>query len=263
MAKTGDLWESNLAHFHKGCCHYGLGDLDGAISEARTTFETSIRIGEDSRAHRAIYLWAKATRGNLPLDQLRTCLRPLPEDICATDHLVMAEGYWHRFHGRTEEALAAFQRVQPGQGSPDDQLPHGRGAAAPRDRLAAPRRRDPPQRSETRSTAAPRALKLARWAVRITRFFPAYYPYSLRELSVQLAARGQVKKALKYAEKSCSVAQGQKARYEDAESLLQRGMLASQLGLPEAASQIHTAEAALEAIEKPVRDSAGRGRSSS
>ena len=34
LAKTGDLWESNLAHFHKGCCHYGLGDLDGAISEA-------------------------------------------------------------------------------------------------------------------------------------------------------------------------------------------------------------------------------------
>ncbi len=35
LAKTGDLWESNLVHFHKGCCHYGLGDLDGAISEAR------------------------------------------------------------------------------------------------------------------------------------------------------------------------------------------------------------------------------------
>ena len=63
LARTGDLWESNLARFHKGCCHYGLGDLDAAIAEARTTFEASIRIGEDSRAHSALYLWAKATRG--------------------------------------------------------------------------------------------------------------------------------------------------------------------------------------------------------
>ncbi len=213
---------------------------------------------------RAIYLWAKATRGNLPLDQLRTCLRPLPEDICATDHLVMAEGYWHRFHGRTEEVLAAFQRAYnlvkhhlTINFHTAEALPLL--ATALRLHADATHHKDPRHAQRLRQ----RALKLARWAVRITRFFPVYHPYSLRELSIQLAARGQVKKALKYAEKSCSVAQGQKARYEDAESLLQRGRLASQLGLPEAASQIHTAEAALEAIEKSVRDSAGLGRSSS
>ena len=33
--KAGDLWELNLAHFHKGCCHFGLGNLAEAVAEAR------------------------------------------------------------------------------------------------------------------------------------------------------------------------------------------------------------------------------------
>ena len=176
----------------------------------------------------------------------------------------MAEGYWQWNHGRTDEALAAFQRAFD---LVKDHLTINFHTAEALPLLATALRlhadatqgEDPRHAQRLRN----RALKSARWAVRITRLFPAYYPYSLRELSVQLAAKGQVKKALKYAEKSCTVAQSQKARYEEAESLLLSGRLASQLGLPEAASRVHAAEAALEAIEKPVRDSAGRGRGTS
>jgi hypothetical protein len=87
--------------------------------------------------------------------------------------------------------------------------------------------------------------------------FPAAYPLSLRELSLILAARGKTNKALKVADKSCAVALGQKAKYEHAQSLLLRATLARQLGLPEAGEQISTAQAVLDAIEKPVRETVG------
>ena len=53
--KAGDLWEVNLAHFHKGCCHFGLGNLAEAVAEARWTFASSARLG-DSRTLCSSYL---------------------------------------------------------------------------------------------------------------------------------------------------------------------------------------------------------------
>src|SRR5437899_4346340 len=93
-----------------------------------------------------------------------------------------------------------------------------------------------------------RADRVAKWATRLTWLFPAAYPLALRERSLILAASGQTTRALKYADKSCAVAERQKARYEHAQSLLLRGKLARQLGHPEADEQIRAAEAAIQAI---------------
>jgi hypothetical protein len=94
------------------------------------------------------------------------------------------------------------------------------------------------------------AFRLAKWAVRVTYFFPPHYPHSLRELAYSYAARGRLKKALHLADKSCAVAEGQKARFEYAESLLLRGRLARDLGLPGAEEQIQRAEAELAARDQ-------------
>src|SRR5262249_28180972 len=98
-----------------------------------------------------------------------------------------------------------------------------------------------------------RAYRVAKWATRITRLFPAAYPIALRERALILAAMGKTKRSLKYADRSCAVAGAQKAKYEHAQSLLVRGKLANGLGLPEAEEQIRTAEAALDAMEGPIR----------
>jgi hypothetical protein len=98
-----------------------------------------------------------------------------------------------------------------------------------------------------------RAYRVAKWATRITRLFPGALPHSLRERSLILEAYGKTKQALSFADRSCTVALGQKAKYEHAQSLLVRGKLAKQLGLPEADEQIRAAEAALDEIERPVR----------
>src|SRR5262249_42128429 len=70
--KVGDLWQLHLAHFHRGCCHFGLGRLAEAVADARWTFASSTRLG-DSRMLCSSYLWARATRGNLPFEEIKGC----------------------------------------------------------------------------------------------------------------------------------------------------------------------------------------------
>jgi two-component system sensor kinase len=250
--KSGDLWELNLAHFHKGCCHFGLGDLAEAVAEARWTFAASARIG-DSRTLCSSYLWAKATRGNLPFEEIRGCYPNRPDDVMSTAHGIMAEGQWHTFHGRTAEALDAFERAAA----------HIRRNLCLNSHMVwvipmltgALRRHGEAVSGEDAKQSRRllrRAYRTGKWATRITRFFPAAYPFALRERSLILSRYGKKKKALRYAAKSCAVAEAQKAKYEHAQSLLVRGKLAKELGLPEADEQIRTAEAALEKIERPV-----------
>jgi len=251
--QTGDFWELHLAHFHKGCCHFGLGDLAPAVAEARWVFESSARIG-DSRPMCSSWLWARATQGNLPFDQLRGCFPCRPDDVMSTVHGIMAEGLWHSFHSRTQESLEAFARAADMvrkslciNSHTILVLPMLAGALRRRaDAIAV---NDPRQARVLRG----RALRAAKWAARLTRIFPAAYPLALRELSLALAARGKLRKALRAAEKSCHAAELQKAKYELMQSRLVSAQLMQKLALPSADEQCLAAQAALDEIEKTAR----------
>ncbi len=252
FAKAGDVYEINLASFHRSCCHFGLGNLAEAVAEARTTFASSARIG-DSRMLCSSYLWARATRGDIPFEELKSCYPCRPDDVMSTVHGIMAEGHWHSFHGRTEEALQTFERASEMVRKSFCVNSHmivvmPELAGALRRHADALQATDVQQAERVRL----RAYRLAKWATRITRLFPAAYPPSLRELSLILAAMGKTKKALKVADRSCAVAERQKAKYEHAQSSLVRATIARQLGLPQAEEQIPTAAAALDAIERTL-----------
>ena len=171
----------------------------------------------------------------------------------STVHGVMAEAHWHSFHGRTAEALLAFERANEIVRKNFCVNTHTilvlpMLAAALRRHADHVHSKDASQSERLRR----RAYRLALWSARVTRVVPAAYPFALRELSTLLAERGKLAKALRVADKSCAVALGQKAKYEYAQSLLVRGKIARQLGLPAAAEQIQTAEAALNSIEKTI-----------
>ena len=109
-----------------------------------------------------------------------------------------------------------------------------------------------PTDSRQASVLRRRALRAAKWAARLTRIFPAAYPLALRELSLSLASKGSLRKALRAAEKSCRVAERQKAKYEYAQSLLVRGKLACQLGLPDGEAMVENARGQLESLEQAI-----------
>jgi tetratricopeptide (TPR) repeat protein len=172
----------------------------------------------------------------------------------STVHGMLAEGYWHSFHGRTAEALQTFERAAAMVRKSFCVNSHTilvvpMLAMGLRLHADAVQQKDARQADQLRK----RACRVAKWGVRLTRLFPAAYPLSLRELSLILASQGKTKEALKYADRSCAAAEKQKAKYEHAQSLLVRGRLAKQLGRPEADEQLRAAEAALDEMEKPVR----------
>jgi two-component system sensor kinase len=257
--KVGDLREVCLARFHKGCCHFGLGEIAEAVAEARWTFASSARLG-DARMFCSSYLWARATRGNLPFEDLKSCYPCRPDDIMSTVHGIMAEGHWHRFHGRTAESVAAFE--QAGKLIRKNFCVNSHMIVALPELATALRLHaetlaatDPQECQRLRA----RSYRLSKWGARITRLFPAAYPLTLRELAEILVVRGKLAKALKVADRSCAVAEKQKARYEHAQSLLVRGRIAQRLNRPEAAEQIRTAEAAMTEMESKIpADAKGR-----
>jgi len=253
FTKAGDLYELNLANFHLGCCQFGLGNLAEAVVAARRTFASSTRIG-DSRTLCSSYLWARATRGNIPFEELESCYPCRPDDVMSTVHGVMAEGHWHSFHSRTEEALLTFERA--GEMVRKSLCVNSHMIVVMPELAGALRRHaDALQANDAHQAERlrRRAYRMAKWATRLTWLFPAAYPLALRERSLILAALGKTRKALKYADKSCAVAEAQQAKYEHAQSLLVRGTLARQLGLPEADEQIRLAEESLDAIEQALR----------
>ena len=172
----------------------------------------------------------------------------------STVHAVLAEGYWHSFHGRTKEALECYERAADMVWKTRCVNSHMilvlpmlvQGLRLQADATDV---EDPKEARRLRK----RARKRAKLATRLTWLFPAAYPLALRERALILDAVGKTKKALRFAEKSCRVAEVQKAKYEHAQSLLVRGRLAKMLWRPEADEQIRIAEAAIEEIEVPVR----------
>lgn len=256
--RVGDMWELHMAHFHKSCCYFGSGELENSIAESKWTFESSRRIN-DSRVMCSSYLWARATNGDFPFEQIGSCYPNRPDDVMSTVHGVMAEGHWHRFHGRTLDSLNAFERAAEMvrkslciNSHMIVTLPEL--AKACRLHAAVIESDDPQQCKQLQK----RALRLAKWSVRITRLFAATYPLSLRELALIYGDLGKYKKGLKFAKKSCELAEKQEAKYEHVQSLLVCGQLGKELGRPEAASQIAEAEKELVRFQEMV-DKATQG----
>jgi tetratricopeptide (TPR) repeat protein len=250
--KLGDKVELFHAHLDIGIANYRLGRLGEATAKAQWVFESAVRVGDNSVGPLALSLWAYATRGRLPFDELVPCLQVLPGNTGAAVAVATAEGYWHLSHGRSGEALAAFERACAISRSNSYLVAFNSSVLT--DLVAALRVHTRVQ--EARGVADPlivrRWVQLARWANGLSWILPPERPAALRELALVYEHRGRFKKAWKLAAKSCRIAEQQKARYEYAQSLLVQGRLAKQLGRPGADDQMRDARAEIDRIEAAV-----------
>jgi tetratricopeptide (TPR) repeat protein len=252
--KTGDQWEMNANRLIWGLCHIKLGNLSAPIDATQMYFADGVRLGDDNSCHFGLSFWSIAARGNLPFGELSGLFRSLPDNISATSMLLMGQGHWHTFHGRTDKALEAFEGAYQ-LAKRNLALNFFTVPTLPCLVTALRRHADTLEAADGRQAQRlrRRAFRLAKWVARLTRFFPPHYPHALRELGYAYSARGRLRKALRLAEQSCAVAEAQKARCEYAESLLLRGRLAQQLGLPAGQEQVRTAEAALAEFDRMIQ----------
>jgi hypothetical protein len=197
----------------------------------------------------------------LPFDQLKELMPDRPDDVMSSVHAMLAEATWHSFHGRSQESLDVLERAATMVKSTRCVNSHTilvmpMLARACRLRATDLVTSDQKQRSALRK----RSLRLSKWSARITKLFPGVQPLALRELSCIYRDMGRIKKALKYATKSCTVAAGQQASHEEAQSELLRAQLAVQLGLPDAETHLESAERIQAAFQSTIDEAVWSSR---
>ena len=263
FTKLGDLFEIHASLSVITLGFYGLGSLVEGFECSKTLFDACVRHEDHWLATWAVYAMARCTQGRIPVDELIECTKILPGNNLSGSTALMALGYWHTHHGRSAEALLAFEQAWQICWKNNYIVTLNTNvlselATALRLHAEALSDRDPRNAAKVWR----RFTKMARWANRLSRLLPPERPHALRELSLAYAHRGRVNQAWKLAAESCRKATALKAKYEYAKSLLVLGQLAKQLGRPEADEQIREATISIRQIEDAVAARLNLGLSS-
>jgi tetratricopeptide (TPR) repeat protein len=216
------------------------GNLAAAIRSSRTAFDLAIRYNRRGVFPGLLEPWARASEGDFPFKKL--CDRLGDNDDWDREQLA-AEASWHLHHERYADAQKALEKAL-GRLIRNPALAQQSASLLPMLVTAIRQRSESLRESDPRLSARlfRRALRRGRFAVLVCRLFPRQIPHSYREFALLSQSKGRLKRALKYAERSCNVAQQQCAQFEYAQSLLVKGRIAQELGMPSAETEIAAAE---------------------
>jgi tetratricopeptide (TPR) repeat protein len=245
--QTGDLWELNMATFHRGMCEYLLGNIQVAAADAQSTFADARNMG-DTRAMCSSFLWAVATDGRFPFDDVKRSVLPADEDIMSSVNLMKAEGCWHLAHGRTADAVEILEKAWRSAWNHGHVFVH---TVATLTILVKARRlhADSLDQADSKRCRAYRkkTLRLANRTAWLSRLFRPERVGALRELAlayvgVRGRTQGSLRKALRIVERSCEEATRVAAKYELAQSRIVRAQLRVELGEANAQQELDEAE---------------------
>ena len=251
LERTGDRWEVNMARYQIAASLYRLGDLRGAVQEARRVHQAGVDLGDAQAAGDSLDVWARASCGRIPAGVVRAELDRPREDIQVTAEVMLAEGVRLLLgEGRPDLAAAIFEQAE--------QLVRLAGIRnawiAPilpwlttALRLDAERNDD--VTPDRRRSLLREARQAATRAVRLARSFRNELPHALREQALLEATNGRTRQARRLFDESLKEAETQGARYEHAQTLLARGRVGLEAGWPEAGTDLAAAREAIAAME--------------
>jgi tetratricopeptide (TPR) repeat protein len=249
LDQTGDPWRLNCTRFSLAGGLYRLGDLRGAILEARRLHENARAIGDGLFAGVSLCVWAKASGGKVPAQVIRAELDRPSNDPQRQAQVMHAEAMRLLDQGCPgdgaevlEQAQRLVQKARIRNGYVSPLLPW----LATMLRLEAEKTGNDPSR---RKTLLRRAGAAARRGLRLARTFQNDLPHALRENALLAALWGRPGRARRFLDESLAVAQRQGARYEYAQTRLARAQTGQRFGWPEAAADVVAARQALDTIE--------------
>jgi two-component system sensor kinase len=233
LERTGDQWEVNIARYQVAASLYRLGDLRGAVAEARRMYQSGVELGDAQATGISLDIWARASLGQIPAEVIQNELARPKEDVQRTAQVLAAEAARLLHAGQAPEAARILERgyqlvkaagVRNAWVSP--LLPWL--ATALRQAAASAGDLTP----GTRRLLLRRAASAAWRARRLARHFRNELPQTLRESAIIAAMRGQARRARGLFEQSLAVADRQGAIYEYAQTLQARGRIGRELGWP-------------------------------
>ena len=111
LERTGDYWQVHIARFQHSTALYRLGDLAGALAEAKLHYHSGIEVGDEQASGIAMDIWARATGGAIPEDILDQELGRQRQDSQGTVQVLFAKGVQLYGNGQIVEAAEYFRRA--------------------------------------------------------------------------------------------------------------------------------------------------------
>jgi two-component system sensor kinase len=249
LERTGDIWEVNIARTHIAASFYRLGDLPGAVAEARRIHQSGLELGDIQASGITLDIWSLASGGQVSEETLQTELHRPRADVQVSAQLMLAEGVRLFRLDRVEEAATVFETAL--------QLAESKGVTNAWTYPVCPwlvsaLRRQVEKTSnwtpERRTLLLKRASKMAKKALKIARMFQNDLPHALREAGLVAAMQGSVRRARKHLDESLAVAERQGARFEHAQTLLARGRIGLEVSWAGADDDVKDARQALRTL---------------
>ncbi|MFV1966230.1 MAG: response regulator [Pirellulaceae bacterium] len=213
LHRTGDYWVKHIARYQGAASLYYLGDLEGAVREAKQIHEAGLELGDEQASGISLEIWARAAGGKIPAGVIQRELQRERTDAQGTAQVLFAEGVRLlaiEEYARAAETLASAVSVARRAGI------RNAYTAPPLAWLATALRlqleRQSPYAGPQRRKMLSRALRVARAALRTARPLQNDLPYALREYGLLLAMQGKTRQARKTLERSLRIAEQQGAQ---------------------------------------------------
>ena len=253
LERTGDHWEVNMARYQAAASMYRMGDLAGALDEAKRIHRSGTELGDRQASGISLDVWVRAQPADFEHEILERELQHDRKDAQGTVQVAVAEGVYLIHQGRFSEAIEVLRNA----------LEFARRAGvlntytvpAMAWMLTASRKkleRTTVYSIRERQRQLVQLVKLARKTVSISGRFPNDRPHALRELGILLAMQGKTWRARRRLLQSLEVARQNQAALELQETFEAIETVGTQLGWPKTLwSKSPEDQRLLESIRRP------------
>ncbi len=258
LERTGDYWEVHTARYQVAASLYHLGDMPGAIEEARRNYRSGLELGDEQASGIILDVWSRAAGGMISQDIVATERARDRKDTQSIAQVLLAEGVRRLGNDEVLEATElieqAVQLINDTHVKTVYTVPLLAWLVTCRRRMVEACSRLTPK---WRRTLLRRAEQAVRQALRSACICRNDIPQVLREYALILAMQGRVHKCQRMFSKALALARSMGESYEYALTLKARSEIGLEAGWPDAAEQLAEANQLLGelSIQRPATGS--------
>jgi signal transduction histidine kinase/DNA-binding response OmpR family regulator len=236
LERMGDYWQIHMARYQIAASLYYLGDVKGAVHEARLNRKSGLDTGDHQASGIILDVWARASLGLVPLEIMEEELLRPRSDAQGTSQVLLAKGICQIAEDDLAGAATTFEQavdVAANAGVKNAYtLPPLAWAASAHRKLSQECGDTTPFR---RKQHLAKASQFARRAIRAGLLCRNDLPHAYREYALVLAIQGKLRRARRMFAKSVACAEKLEEHLQTVKTLRKAALVGREAGWPESA----------------------------